>query len=169
MHFTANCYPTFLSVIVKTPGASSPSPWDVSADDQSTLSCGGPRHATACADSGRETSKGACISCNLEVIAESRKDRLAGSVTGGCTRRTVRAGLQHRSDPLALHFERRWPTQVVLSEVSWPIRCQRANLPLCCSEYRLTTALPWSATCCPCSRRVTQPGARLYRANSQEF
>ncbi len=39
--------PTFLSVIVKTPGASSLRCCDAKEDDQSSsLSCGAPRHAT---------------------------------------------------------------------------------------------------------------------------
>ena len=41
--------PTFLSVIVKTPGASSLRCCDAREDDQSSsLSCGAPRHATPC-------------------------------------------------------------------------------------------------------------------------
>jgi len=45
--------PTFLSVIVKTPGASSLRCCDAREDDQSSsLSCGAPRHATPCGCEG---------------------------------------------------------------------------------------------------------------------
>ena len=45
--------PTFLSVIVKTPGASSVRCCEAREDDQSSsLSCGAPRHATPCGCEG---------------------------------------------------------------------------------------------------------------------
>ena len=69
----AHTRPTFLSVIVKTPGASSLRCCDAKEDDQSSsLSCGAPRHTTPC-DSN-------CEGSTVDAATGTLQDTLGGDL-----------------------------------------------------------------------------------------